>query len=154
MSDRSYTSDTYDTDVDRSPKRKAGDISKEKLAKRLAVTAKKVPIVQKATLPEDERPICLKGAPGNLKWKEGAYFENAMGAAGIAFVATHMLRDLLYSPEQMTVSDIDQMKNFLRYVGGVEGIQKYGKGLKLIEQNKITGFHNMFGEDGTPTLKS
>jgi hypothetical protein len=99
-------------------------------------------------------PECLEGASGNLRWRDdGAYFENAKGVASIALVATRMLRDLLYSREQMTERDIQEVEHFLNYVGGEEHIRRYTEGLRVIGQNNNatsdTRFRDIFKEDHT-----
>lgn len=76
-----------------------------------------IPIKRKRNFSRYSLPECLEGASGNLRWQKGAYFENAKGVASIALVATRMLRDLLYSREQITARDTQEMEHLLNYVG-------------------------------------
>lgn len=95
------------------------------------------------------QPDCLKGAPGNLRWKPGFYYENALGAASIAMVATRMLRVMLLSPEVLTERDLLEMLRFLKVVGKDEDVRKYVKGLDMIGNDPNAGpgtvFSNLFG---------
>lgn len=97
----------------------------------------------------------MEEASGNLRWQEGAYFENAKGVASIALVATRMLRDMLYSREQMTARDTQEMEHFLNYVGDERDIRRYTEGLHLIGQNNNetsdTRFRDIFKGDRTST---
>ncbi|KAL9489041.1 hypothetical protein ACSS6W_001318 [Trichoderma asperelloides] len=81
------------------------------------------------------------------------YRTESRGVASIALVATRMLRDLLYSREQMTSRDIQEMEHFLIYIGGERGIQYFAKELCSIGQNdnatSDTRFRDLFGHDGT-----
>ncbi|PTB42889.1 uncharacterized protein TrAFT101_001465 [Trichoderma asperellum] len=141
----------------KAPKRKLGDMpedsTEEKYAARIVHQAKAK--VMKQNFTEDNLPKCLEGAAGNLQWRKGAYFENSKGVASIALVATRMLRDLLYSREQMTSRDIQEMEHFLIYIGGERGMQNFAKELRSIGQNNNatsdTRFRNLFGHDGTFT---
>lgn len=112
-------------------------------------------IKRKRTFSRYELPECLEEASGNLRWQEGAYFENAKGVASIALVTTRMLRDMLYSPEQMTARDIQEMEHFLSYVGDERDIRMYTEGLCLIgkknNETSDTRFRDIFKGDRTST---
>lgn len=106
---------------------------------------------------EMERPDCLKGAPGNLRWKQGGcYFENASGAASIALVATRMLRTMLYHSEVLAAPDVEEIASFLKFVGYEEDIRKYVRGLHIVGQDtdsdSSTLFGGLFRQDGNPAL--
>ncbi|KAM0464022.1 hypothetical protein ACHAO4_000748 [Trichoderma viride] len=77
------------------------------------------------------------------------------GVASIALVATRMLRDMLYSREQMTARDTQEMEHFLNYVGDERDIRRYTEGLHLIGQNNNetsdTRFRDIFKGDRTST---
>lgn len=101
-----------------------------------------------------EVPLCLKRAPGNVRWEAGAFRENASGAASIALVATHMLQYLLFHPELLTQRDIEEMRHFLTYVGGISGIKKYAEGLSTAARRTNTmgtRFSGIFREGGAPS---
>lgn len=142
-------------EMKKAPKRKLAympeDSTEEKHATRIAYRATARDMEPKFT--RYNLPKCLEGAAGNLTWRKGAYFENSKGVASIALVATRMLRDLLYSREQMTSRDIQEMEHFLIYIGGERGIQYFAKELCSIGQNdnatSDTRFRNLFGHDGT-----
>lgn len=112
-------------------------------------------IKRKRTFSRYELPECLEEASGNLRWQEGVYFENAKGVASIALVATRMLRDMLYSHEQMTARDTQEMEHFLNYVGDERDIRRYTEGLRLIGKNNNetsdTRFRDIFKGDRTST---
>lgn len=88
------------------------DLTEEKPAARIVYRTKSR--VMKPRFTEYNVPKCLEGAAGNLIWRKGAYFENSKGVASIALVATRMLRDLLYSREQMTSRDIQYLDIYRR----------------------------------------
>ncbi|KAM0511858.1 hypothetical protein ACHAPE_009427 [Trichoderma viride] len=106
---------------------------------------------------ETQRPDCLKGAPGHLRWKKGgSYFDNASGAASIALVATRMLRTIFYHSDVLTAPDVQEIASFLEFVGYEEDVRKYVKGLHLAGQSTGTGsslqFSGLFGQDDSPSL--
>ncbi|KAL7924216.1 hypothetical protein ACQKWADRAFT_287627 [Trichoderma austrokoningii] len=129
----------------------AEDSSQAALALRLSRPIISSANKRKRTFNQFELLECLEGASGNLRWVTGAYFENAKGVASIALVATRMLREMLYSRDQMTERDIQEMEHFLTYVGDESDIREYTEGLGLIGQNNGSAsdmrFRDIFKKD-------
>ncbi|PTB70734.1 hypothetical protein BBK36DRAFT_1137390 [Trichoderma citrinoviride] len=97
------------------------------------------PPAQKAKR-EEERPVSLRNAPGNVRWVDGDLNGNVAGIASIAFVAVSMLETL--SAGNADAADRDEIKTMLKYIGGADALDQFRKNI-----------HDKFGSFGPkPTV--
>lgn len=70
---------------------------------------------QSVVIPDDY-PSLLRGAQGNIIWKEGETAENAVGVANIATAAINILRHLINAEGALVEEDFQRVKEFVNFV--------------------------------------
>lgn len=72
---------------------------------------------------DESRPVSLKGAPGNVLWKDNDMDGNVAGIASVAYAAVAMLEEIMSG--QATEADFDEAIEMVDYLGGVEEMNKF-----------------------------
>ncbi|KAL6836142.1 hypothetical protein J3E69DRAFT_320602 [Trichoderma sp. SZMC 28015] len=72
----------------------------------------------------DDYPSLLKGAQGNIVWKEGEVTQNSVGMTNVAKAAVRILRHLVNAEGALDEEDFQQIKEFVDFIDD-DNIEKH-----------------------------
>ncbi|PON27326.1 hypothetical protein TGAM01_v203707 [Trichoderma gamsii] len=99
----------------------------------------------------EDRPVSLKGAPGNLRFVPGEDVENALGAAAHLTIVRGMLRAVVEDPQGLTEEDFEEFEKTLDFLA-TEDLAKHVESLQAtVRRSRLSRFARFVHTSATPS---